>query len=135
MLQVSERQRVASAQSLMLGEEASSNKLNLFYANMRHQLASRQKRAGSATIPTKGTSATEQLKLALRREQSDFALPPRAVSRNPLLQAAPLNIAKKKKAASYSNKERLILALAFKKFEDERRAARREPKKMRHEVC
>lgn len=139
MLKVQQRQRVESAQSIMLGEEAGSDKINLFYQNMCQELHKQQRRAESSmrhrsAQDTGKKSATEQMKLALRREQTDFILPARPMSRNPLLQQPPLNIQKKKKAPNYSSKERQILNWAFKKFEEERRFVKKEPKnRFKHE--
>ena len=124
-------------ESIMLGEEAGSNKINLFYANMCHQLEKQKTQdslkvsrnvstaktglRGSKTefiVLQKSAAPKPDLKLtAVTRPNSvknvDVGLPRSASrkpsSKNPLLIAPPSVRPKKNTSIRYSAREKLVI--------------------------
>lgn len=103
--------RSDSRGSLLLGEEANSNKLNLFYENMRQQL-DRQANKDNLKIENKSFPSDNKKPkmLNMRREKTDFIrLPVSASKKNPLLTPTPIVRPKKHSTIRYSAREKLII--------------------------
>ncbi len=121
--QRSEKDVYGRPDSIMLGEEAGSNKINLYYENLCHQLEKQ-----------KGKDSLKAPKIELRRAKTDFLVLPKSAlskaslqesssrpgsnlrsairlptSRNPLLIAPPIVRPKKNTSIRYSAREKLVI--------------------------
>lgn len=101
--------RSESRGSLLLGEEANSNKINLFYENMRQQLDRQVTKEILQAEKKKIPSDNSKPKLlTMRREKTDFIRLP-VSKKNPLLTPTPIVRPKKHSTIRYSAREKLII--------------------------